>query len=41
MPEDTEAAGTDTAMSALGVNAVVVAPTQGEVDSLVVPCPAK
>ncbi|MDH6117279.1 hypothetical protein ABH930_001736 [Kitasatospora sp. GAS204A] len=41
VPEDTEAAGTDTAMSALGVNAVVVAPTQGEVDSLVVPCPAK
>ncbi len=41
VPEDTEAPGTDTAMSALGVNTIVVAPTRGEVDSLVVPCPTK
>ncbi|MDH6131430.1 secreted trypsin-like serine protease [Kitasatospora sp. MAA4] len=40
VPEDTEASGTDTRIGALGVNTIVVAPTQSAVDSLTIPCPA-
>ncbi|MDH6578008.1 hypothetical protein [Kitasatospora sp. MAP5-34] len=39
VPEDTETPGTDAPMGGLGVDTIVVAPTQAAVDTLTIPCP--